>query len=38
MQGLITGLELKLIPGTGHFAMWEKAEEFNQIVLDYLAK
>jgi len=38
MQGLIPGSELHLIPGTGHFAMWEKAEEFNQIILDYLAK
>jgi len=38
MQGLIPGSELHLIPGTGHFAMWEKQEEFNQIVLDYLAK
>jgi len=38
MQGLIPGSELHLIPGTGHFAMWEKPEEFNQIILDYLAK
>ncbi len=38
MAGLIPTAELILIPGTGHFAMWEKPEEFNQIVLDYLAK
>lgn len=38
MQSLIPGSELHLIPGTGHFAMWEKPEEFNQIILDYLAK
>ncbi len=38
MAGLISTSELFLIPGTGHFAMWEKPEEFNQIVLDYLAK
>ncbi|MEZ4658189.1 MAG: alpha/beta hydrolase [Caldilineaceae bacterium] len=38
MAGLIPGAELILIPETGHFAMWEKTEEFNQIVLDYLAQ
>ncbi|MCB9147832.1 MAG: alpha/beta fold hydrolase [Caldilineaceae bacterium] len=38
MAGLIPGAELILIPETGHFAMWEKPEEFNQIVLDYLAQ
>ena len=25
-----------LMPDTGHFAMFEQPEEFNQIVLDYL--
>jgi pimeloyl-ACP methyl ester carboxylesterase len=38
MQGLIPGSELHLIPGTGHFAMWDKPDEVNQIVLEYLAK
>ncbi|MEW5958706.1 MAG: alpha/beta hydrolase [Chloroflexota bacterium] len=38
MAGLIPTAELILIPGTGHFAMWEKPEEFNQIILDYLAR
>lgn len=35
---LIPGSELILMPGTGHFAFLEKPDEFNQIVLDYLAK
>ena len=38
MAGMIPGSELILMPGTGHFAMWEQPEEFNQIVLDYLNK
>jgi pimeloyl-ACP methyl ester carboxylesterase len=38
MAGLIPTAKLILIQGTGHFAMWEKPEEFNQIVLDYLAE
>jgi pimeloyl-ACP methyl ester carboxylesterase len=37
MYFLIPGSTLYLIPGTGHFAFIEKPEEFNQIVLDYLA-
>ncbi|NOZ27787.1 MAG: alpha/beta fold hydrolase [Chloroflexi bacterium] len=37
MAALIPTAELVLIPGTGHFAMWEKPEEFNKIVLDFLA-
>lgn len=37
MAGLIPSATLMLIPGTGHFAMLEKPEGFNQIVLDYLA-
>jgi pimeloyl-ACP methyl ester carboxylesterase len=36
MALLIPGAELNLMPGTGHFAMFEQPEEFNQIVLDYL--
>lgn len=36
MALLIPGAELVLMPGTGHFAMFEQPEEFNQIVLDYL--
>lgn len=38
MALLIPGAELTLMPGTGHFAMFEKPDLFNQIVLDYLAK
>ena len=38
MAGMIPGAELILMPGTGHFAMWEQPEEFNQIVLNYLNK
>lgn len=37
MAELIPGAELVLIAGTGHFAFWEKAEQFDQIVLDFLA-
>jgi pimeloyl-ACP methyl ester carboxylesterase len=37
MAVLMPNAELKLIPGTGHFAMFEQPDEFNQIVLDYLA-
>ncbi len=37
MAVLMPNAELLLIPGTGHFAMIEKPDEFNQIVLDYLA-
>ena len=36
MALLIPGAELTLMPGTGHFAMIEQPEEFNQIVLDSL--
>ena len=38
MAGLIPTAELLLMPGTGHFAMWEQSDEFNRIVLDYLAQ
>ena len=37
MAVLMPNAQLLLIPGTGHFAMIEKPDEFNQIVLDYLA-
>jgi pimeloyl-ACP methyl ester carboxylesterase len=36
MAELIPDAELILMPGTGHFAMFEQPEEFNQIVLEYL--
>lgn len=37
MARLIPGAKLTLIPGTGHFALWEKSEEFNKIILEFLA-
>lgn len=33
---LIPDAELIIMPDTGHFAMFEQPEEFNQIVLDFL--
>ena len=36
MALLIPDAELVIIPDTGHFAMMEKPDEFNQIVLDFL--
>ncbi len=37
MARLIPNSKLTIIPGTGHFAPWEKPEEYNKIVLDFLA-
>jgi pimeloyl-ACP methyl ester carboxylesterase len=37
MAELIPEAELVLMPGTGHFAVFEQPEEFSRIVLDYLA-
>jgi pimeloyl-ACP methyl ester carboxylesterase len=37
MALLMPNAELKLMPGTGHFAMMEQPDEFNTIVMDYLA-
>jgi pimeloyl-ACP methyl ester carboxylesterase len=37
MANLIPSATLSLITGTGHFALWEKPEEFNKIVLEFLA-
>jgi len=37
MAELIPGTELVLIPGTGHFAIWAMPDEFNRIVLAFLA-
>lgn len=33
---LIPGAELTLMPDTGHFALFERPEEFSQIALDFL--
>ena len=38
MAGLIPTATLTLIPGTGHFAMWEKPEEFNKVITEFLAR
>jgi pimeloyl-ACP methyl ester carboxylesterase len=38
MAKLIPNSELVLMSGIGHFAMWDKTEEFNHIVLDYLGR
>lgn len=36
MAQLIPNSDLILMGGVGHFAMWDKTEAFNDIVLDYL--
>ncbi len=33
-----THIEITKIPGTGHFLMLEKPDEFNKLLLDFLAK
>jgi len=38
MAGLIPTAKLTLIADTGHFAVFEKPEEFNKIVLKFLAE
>ncbi|MBC7870653.1 MAG: alpha/beta hydrolase [Chitinophagaceae bacterium] len=38
MAKLIPTADLLLMSNIGHFAMWDKTEEFNHIVLDYLAR
>jgi pimeloyl-ACP methyl ester carboxylesterase len=38
MAELIPNADLVLMGGIGHFAMWDKTEEFNHIVLDYLSR
>ena len=37
MALLMPNAELKLMPDTGHFAMFEQPDEFNTIVMDFLA-
>jgi pimeloyl-ACP methyl ester carboxylesterase len=37
MASLIPGAKLAIIPDTGHFAIFEKPDEFTKMVLDYLA-
>ena len=37
MAALIGSAELTFIPDTGHFAMWETADRFNEIILGFFA-
>ncbi len=37
MAVLIPDADLYMMGGVGHFAMWEATEEFNRVILDYLA-
>lgn len=36
MAELIPGSEFVMMSDTGHFALWEKTEEFNEIILDFV--
>jgi len=38
MARLIPNAELTFISDTGHYAVWEKPDEFNEIVLEFLEK
>lgn len=38
MARLIPTAELTFMRDTGHYAVWEKSEEFNEIVLEFLEK
>jgi pimeloyl-ACP methyl ester carboxylesterase len=38
MARLIPTATLTFIPGTGHFAVWEKPGEINRVVLEFLAR
>ena len=38
MAALVPNSTLILMSDIGHFAMWDKTEEFNHYVLDYLAR
>ena len=38
MASLIPNADLYLMGGIGHFAMWDKTEDFNHIVLDFLGR
>jgi pimeloyl-ACP methyl ester carboxylesterase len=38
MAELIDNADLVLMGGVGHFAMWEKTEDFNDIILDFLSR
>lgn len=38
MARLVPTAELTFISDTGHYAVWEKPEEFNEIVLEFWGK
>jgi pimeloyl-ACP methyl ester carboxylesterase len=38
MARLIPTAELTFMSDTGHYAIWEKPEEFNEIVLEFLGR
>lgn len=38
MKRLYSQIEYHVIPGTGHFLMMEKPQEFNRLLSDFLAK
>ncbi|RCH79176.1 hypothetical protein CU098_005202 [Rhizopus stolonifer] len=38
MPEYIPGVEMHLVPGSGHWILWEKPEECNQYLKDFLAK
>jgi pimeloyl-ACP methyl ester carboxylesterase len=37
MAKLIPGAKLEILPGVSHFAFWQKPDEFNKSVLDFLS-
>ncbi len=37
LQAGITGATLRLVEGAGHGLPWSHAEEFNRIVVEFLA-
>jgi len=38
MSKAIPGAELIILPGASHFAFWQKPDEFNAAVIEYLGK
>lgn len=38
LQKMIPGSELTVINDAGHWPQWEKAEEFNKVIIDFFSK
>jgi pimeloyl-ACP methyl ester carboxylesterase len=38
LRSHFTSLELIELPGTGHFLMLEKPDEFNRLLMDFLSR